>query len=294
MSIKRNHNEVFPDAQPILQYDLDGIFLNEYASAVEAAIYLGIDKDTVLNHKKQEIGMSAGYLWRLKEDGFKPGENIDVVYFPYIQDPYKRGVCQYDLKGRFVKSYESLTEAAREMGKRKSAIMMACNDEYIHHKTVVGFYWKYKEEECDCPKNIEVEGRRNTAIRIHQYDLKGNFIKTFESLTEAGMSFGGEKSYKNISTASKKQGSTAYGFVWVRDQDSKPRRKTDRKKVTTVYQYGMNWNLIGMYDSIKKASLHTRIDQRLISNAIHGRQKTSYGFYWTTTLKNLRGEDDSR
>lgn len=46
------------------------------------------------------------------------------------------------------------------------------------------------------------------------FDLKGNFIKEYKSISDANMEFGIKKKSSSISRACKKERKTAYGFIW--------------------------------------------------------------------------------
>ena len=55
----------------------------------------------------------------------------------------KRKVLQFEKTGKFVKEFESATNASRETKTCQSAITLACQGKY---KTAGGYIWKYYEE----------------------------------------------------------------------------------------------------------------------------------------------------
>ena len=55
------------------------------------------------------------------------------------------------------------------------------------------------------------EKNRNS-MRVYQYDLKGNYIRSFESSGEAGRYI--EKDSGNICTCARGKLNKAYGFKW--------------------------------------------------------------------------------
>lgn len=52
-------------------------------------------------------------------------------------------------------------------------------------------------------------------VKVNQYDLDGNLIKKWESLTEAGKNFGtGRTQSQHISLCCKNKRKKAYGYIW--------------------------------------------------------------------------------
>ena len=57
----------------------------------------------------------------------------------------RRPVLQLDKDGNVIREYASVTEAAEAVGSSSSHISRCCLGTVKGHKTVKGFYWKYKE-----------------------------------------------------------------------------------------------------------------------------------------------------
>ena len=55
----------------------------------------------------------------------------------------KKKVGQYNLKGEFIASYESLSAAARAINGDYSVIGKVCDETKISYKTYKGFIWKF-------------------------------------------------------------------------------------------------------------------------------------------------------
>jgi group I intron endonuclease len=60
----------------------------------------------------------------------------------HCRDAWKKKVCQYDLDNNFIKSYDSITDAARETSACIGNIGNVCSG---RNKTAAGFIWKYNE-----------------------------------------------------------------------------------------------------------------------------------------------------
>lgn len=61
-----------------------------------------------------------------------------------VKTKLAKKVRQYDLKGNFIKEYESTIEVERQLGYFQSSISNCCNNK---RKTAYGFKWKYVNEE---------------------------------------------------------------------------------------------------------------------------------------------------
>lgn len=117
----------------IYQYDLDsGLILSTFSSLIEAAEKVGVDKKTISKACLGEIKNCAGYYWSYDLlDSYKPAEDIR-----------KKKVLQFSLHGEFIRSYKSVSEAARRTGINSSSIAKCCRGEY---KSAGIFIFTYAE-----------------------------------------------------------------------------------------------------------------------------------------------------
>jgi len=73
----------------------------------------------------------AGYIWRYSEDK-KP--------FNYKNKTIKP-VIQYDINMKFIKEWDSIVSASKELGIGGNSITTCCKGKY---KSAGGYIWKYK------------------------------------------------------------------------------------------------------------------------------------------------------
>lgn len=88
-------------------------------------------------------------------------------------------VYQYNLEGKLIKIWHSLTRAAEDVGGDKTGIQHCCCAKL---KTYKGFIWSYSpliETEYTWRKT------NNNIVSVEQLDLKGNVLHTYSSITEA-------------------------------------------------------------------------------------------------------------
>lgn len=69
---------------------------------------------------------------------------------------------------------------------------------------------------------------------------------------------------------------------WCSEKDNSIHRtKILKKGIKTIIQFDLNNKCVGLYESLKEASIKTGIKSCSISNVINLRRKTAGGYYWT-------------
>lgn len=115
-------------------------------------------------------------------------------------------VNQYDLNGKYIRTFNNAAEAGDFYNCCKEAINHACSGTT---RKAIGYQWRYLID-CDGTNNIAPYKNPNCK-EIMQFDLNGNYIKTWESTYSANMQYGGG----NITNAlHSKKSHEAYGYLW--------------------------------------------------------------------------------
>jgi hypothetical protein len=123
--------------------------------------------------------------------------------------------------------------------------------------------------------------------RVYQYDLEGNFIKEWESLSDVGKQFN-----KNKRTPSFK-GKTFKGYRWFYKFMGNKIDKIDYQKGVekrlksvniAIYQYDENLNFIERYESITSAANKTGISVTGIFSAVNRKNNKCCGYIFTKEL----------
>lgn len=118
--------------------------------------------------------------------------NIENVHFSmdnntrYICTPDEskcsRKVAKLDINGNELQVYPSLSEAARQNGiKSFSKISAVCNGE---RQSAGGFKWQYRSDKPTFIENTNMK-EKGKSIPIAQFDLDGNIVNKFNSISEA-------------------------------------------------------------------------------------------------------------
>lgn len=120
----------------VLQFTLDGKFVKEYSSALEAAKMNGYSRGNISNVCRGIKPYMYSYIWRYKEDS-RPV----VTVIPQVKS-HKRPVLQFSLNNKFIREYQSSPAAARETGGNPQNIFRCCNG---GRNTYNGYIWKFKD-----------------------------------------------------------------------------------------------------------------------------------------------------
>lgn len=159
-----------------------------------------------------------------------------------IAGSHKVPVAEYDLDGNFIAKYASVKEAARKLGLRDTDIHRSCKKEYKLRDRLF-------KKGNDLPLKIapyKNEAAESKYKPVVQYDLAGNFIKIWPSVTSAAQATGLDRTA--ISQARIKLG-TCGGFIW-RSPDEKIITRPSRHHRKKVYIYDLNLNLVGEKESL--------------------------------------------
>ena len=121
----------------------------------------------------------------------------------------------------------------------------------------------------------------NVEKSILQFDLEGNFIKKWESYTQA------YDVLKNqgISKAARGEHLQASNYIWCYEKDYTSKLILDKvykikDSTIPVLQFDINMNFINEYSSIQNASKHLNKKPAAICECCKEKRKTAYGFIW--------------
>lgn len=169
---------------------------------------LGIENFTfkVLEQTRNLNEREVYWIEKLNTHCSKGGCNLTVGGFGG-SDSLKRICYQYDLEGQFLKQFESVSAAAREVKGNHENILKVL---YGQLNTAYGYRWSYDfaDQLGQLPNNYT-----GSSKKVGQYSLDGELIQTFESTKEAARFL--NKSQGNISLAASGKRKTAYGYKWL-------------------------------------------------------------------------------
>jgi group I intron endonuclease len=254
----------------ILQYTLNGSFIQEWDSIIDASNNLGITTSEIsklLNDRANEKfrKITPKYQWQYKENDSYPSK-ITPLLNPVI--------VQYDKDGNFVKEWSILLkEIATELGIPKCIVTKK-------GQTCGGFQWRrYIKETYPLTIEKHKEFKKNAIEAkesILQYDLFGKFIKAWKYLAliedELKINSG------SIILCAKGKLKSAGGFQWrkgvVKDE------MEDIQHVWIICQYDKSGELIREWKGIKEIHEVLGYRKSQISACISGLVSEVYDCTW--------------
>lgn len=122
-------------------------------------------------------------------------------------------VKQYDLQGNYLKTFQSMGMASKELGLSKDAVRAAAN----RHGTCSGYFWIRQDDNITIEEVIKITkaGKpKKTYIGVTQYSLEGKKIAYYESIKAAARAIGCSDSTIRRAADNYRPGK---GFIWVLD-----------------------------------------------------------------------------
>ena len=179
-------------------------------------------------------------------------------------------VNQYDLDGNLIATFDSITDAAIAVGGGEPLINGCCSGKT---NTAYGFKWARVGEELHARAKEVTQVNQHDGNHVIQFDMDGNEVARFKSLSEAERQTGIERD--RIGDCCHGGLDSYGGFKW----EFVGERKVDADK-TGVVQFDLDGNELRAFDSLAEASVATGIPRYQIRNCCRGRQRTSNGFIW--------------
>jgi len=114
-------------------------------------------------------------------------------------------ILQYDLKGNFIREWSSIIEASQNLGIANTTISNCCVG-------IIRSCYKYVFSFTPLPKNYKYIKNQTSSKKIQQFDIQGNFIKQWNSLSDVERELGFRTN--NISMCLKGNTKSANKFIW--------------------------------------------------------------------------------
>ena len=195
-------NEV---TKSVVQYDFLGNFIKEYNSQLEASAAVKLaDSSAISKCCITKQGSAGGFVWRFKNDFAPTIEEINMHSIPIIQ---------YDKNGNIINTFSSIKEASNIIGICMDSISGCCKH---RRKSGGGYIWRKINDPLDKSeiKSDNFWGKR----RIKQYTLHGEYIRTFDSLREAGKAV--KAPWQAIQRVCMGKRKTSHGYKWEYDYEN--------------------------------------------------------------------------
>jgi group I intron endonuclease len=279
----------------ILQFDLEGNFIKEYESVSKAKRETNIC--AIGDCARERNKTAGGYIWIFKN---KFSEDLLNELVNKANQSNAKSVFQIDSTTKeIVAEFKTIKEAEKISG---CPSISECISGICKHSS--GYIWCLVEDfdkleeiinKCNSPKIM-----KHCWVKVRQYDLNGNFIKEYDSISIAEK----ETNAQEISMACQFKPMTSNGYLWFKvGEDTKEEikrrlnviKETDIKrkknrlgllvgsknpKSKIVYQIDPNTNdIIKVWESANLASvkLNCPTIRYIVSE---NKNKTVLGYIW--------------
>lgn len=187
----------------IYQIDiLTGKIINSFSSIKEAERRTKAgDINAVLKRGYGEQPLNSGTTWVYKDN-----------YCNYVPEEYYNNycvICQLDLQGKFIKYWLGPSRAAKALHIAQGNISLCLVDKRQKAGEYQWCYYKDLESKINKPYVCKLTYNRKA---VDQYDLCNNYLKTWESATEAAKVLNINSS--KITAVCRGNRKTTGGFIW--------------------------------------------------------------------------------
>lgn len=181
------------------------------------------------------------------------------------------------MDGKFIKSYYSITEAAKSVGKSEKYVNNICSVCKGKTYNAYGFVWRYKGEPFD---KYPTKRIYNNNKPVDQYTREGIFIASYDSAKNAAISLG-KYYYSPITTCCKGKIKTAFDYVWRYQGESFDKFNSALYNNQKTNQYTLDNIFLKTYSSSVEAIKEMDIKYYgSIHKCCNKKAKTFKGYKW--------------
>ena len=194
-------------AKNILQYDLNGNFIKEWECVGDIKKKYNISESSIYTCCENKAKSAYGFIWKYKNG------DIEEKIEPYRKNNLNiknisKNVYMYSKEGIFISEFQSAKEANINTGVNKLSIQSCCRGEKY---TAGGYRWSYKKYD----KLSELKSGnyyKGEMIKVNQYDLNMNYIKTWDSATQVKRELGIDNT--SVGRCCRGKQGSAGGYIW--------------------------------------------------------------------------------
>ena len=132
-------NYIYGYYAPVIQLDINGNFIASYNTIKEAAKNVDNKPGNIASCLYHNSHYSKGFFWFYKND-YESGNYSIPKLTPHNKEYYDIPVKQYDLQNNYIKTFNTINDAAKESGLICSVILEVMNGK---RKSRGGYIWKY-------------------------------------------------------------------------------------------------------------------------------------------------------
>ena len=262
--------------RPVLRFDMNGNFLDEWRSPLDASISLGIDTQEIYSCANKKFKFRNGNIWIWKCD------YIDESSLSwYLERKSFRKVLQYNKNGELLNTYDSKLIAEKTLGYNIGPCLSHATS------TCHGYIFVYEDENIVVDKEYcEYAFSRINNICNHPFfkiDKNGEIVEKYNCQREAV-----EEGYceRLISECLHKTRNKHKGYLWVfvdeydynnKDYYIKLFNSKEKKSELPILQI-KDGVVVNKYKRLK--DLPDEFEKNTVSDVCKGRKKQHKGYLW--------------
>lgn len=244
--------------------------------------------------------MSPEHGYNIKSGGHHAGEKTEENKRKHLEritganNPLARKISVYDLQGKRVAVFDTVSATAKFLGVRHSTVSSACGER--RDGTCAGYILRYFEDAGDIdqlPDSMirSVRDMRKKFKTVGQYDLDGNLLCVFESSRKASEVTGTKATDIASCLSNKCKQITANGFIWERHEEYPQKVKPYRERIEESGYAKMLPKKVGAYsretgeliitfDSAKEAGMFVGHATAVVARWCKGTQPKDNPYEW--------------
>ncbi len=285
-TVNSDRSKCGPRGQPVIQYTMDMEEIKRWPNIITAAKELRIHKSNISQACKGSYKQVGGFKWvyeRQDLDGeiwknYEP-MNVQVSNMGRIKSPNchivygsktTQGYMTYGTPARFVHVMVAKTFLPNPKKKPE-----------VNHKDKIGtnnksenLEWATRSEQMiHSHKNNSNPDRYSTAKAVKQYDLEGNFIAEYRSISQASRGTGCSGSSISYVCSEFLESTKGCVFKYANEDVINQPALTCSDKIDLINKRG---DVIKAYDSIRAAALDLKISYSSIYKILHEYKKNPF------------------
>lgn len=218
----------------IYQYSLSGNYLRSFNSIKEASDYIHVCESSI-GQAVLHGRMSGEFYWSdIKVD------KLDISNRPILQ---KKPTYLYTSEGLFFTEFKSMSDTARYLDVNLSSVQKA-----IKLGTKISKYYISDKIFDIYPTKSQERKRSNSPI--YQYDLEGNFLRSFKNSKEAKEACG-LKQNRLSNAINLNQSCGGYFWSWEKVNKLEVPKNFNPYKKRKVGRYDSEGNLLETFDTVR-------------------------------------------
>lgn len=178
----------------VYQYNKDGVLLNTFKNASEAALQLDLNRDSIVSAVFDRCTCNGYYFLRPNEDIYELLNSKKTKVNARTTPIYR-----YKETGEFDCEFASATDAVKS-GISRSQLKKAIEKNEVSK----GYRWSYVKSDTI----VKYDESQKKKVKIAQYDLEHNLIKIWDSVSEC------KAQYPSCQKVCKKQRKSTNGYIF--------------------------------------------------------------------------------